>query len=63
MPGGGHQDEHTTHFTRAQLTEILTRYGFAVEEVAYVGGSDLLMLARKLESAQGAVAAPASSAA
>jgi dolichol-phosphate mannosyltransferase len=62
MPGD-YKDEHTTHFTRAQLTEIVTRYGFAVEEVAYVGGSDLLMLARKIESAQGAVAARTSSAA
>jgi dolichol-phosphate mannosyltransferase len=48
MPGG-YKDEHITHYTRASLTEIMTRHGFAVEEVAYVGGSDLLMRCRKLE--------------
>jgi dolichol-phosphate mannosyltransferase len=63
MPGG-YKDEHITHFTRAQLTEIVTRYGFAVEEVAYVGGSDLLMRCRKLElRAHSAVAVSASTAA
>ena len=48
MPGG-YKDEHITHFTRDSLTEIMVRLGFAVEEVAYVGRSDLLMLCRKLE--------------
>ena len=43
MPGG-YKDEHITHFTRDSLTEIMVRHGFAVEEVAYVGSSDLLML-------------------
>ncbi len=48
MPGG-YKDEHITHFTRESLTEIMVRLGFAVEEVAYVGGSDLLMRCRKID--------------
>jgi glycosyltransferase involved in cell wall biosynthesis len=63
MPGG-YKDEHITHFTRESLTEVMVRHGFAVEAVAYVGGSDLLIKCRKLEQrAHGAVAAPTSSAA
>ena len=63
MPGG-YKDEHITHFTRESLTEVMVRHGFAVEEVAYVGGSDLLMRCRKLEQrARGVVATQASSAA
>jgi hypothetical protein len=62
MPGG-YKDEHITHYTHAQLTEILTRYGFVIEEVAYVGRCDLFMRCHKIELAQGAVAAPASTAA
>jgi len=64
LMAGGYKDEHITHFTRAQLTEIVTRHGFAVEEVAHVGGSGLLMRCRKLElRAHGAVAVSASTAA
>jgi dolichol-phosphate mannosyltransferase len=62
MPGE-HKDQHVTRYTREQLTQILTRHGFAVEEVAYVGGSDLFMRCRKMElreSARGSVAASAS---
>ncbi len=62
MPGG-YKDEHITHYTRALLTEILTRYGFVIEEVAYVGRCDLFVRCHKIELAQGAVAAPASTAA
>ena len=63
MPGG-YKDEHITHFTRESLTEVMVRHGFAVEAVAYVGGSDLLMRCRKLEQrARGVVATQASSAA
>ena len=63
MPGG-YKDEHITHFTRESLTEVMVRHGFAVEAVAYVGGSDLLMRCRKLEQrAHGVVATQASSAA
>jgi dolichol-phosphate mannosyltransferase len=58
MPGG-YKDEHITHFTRESLTEIMVRLGFAVEEVAYVGGSDLLMRCRKLEPALSAVSSAA----
>ncbi len=48
MPGG-YKDEHITHYTRQQLTEIITRHGFAIEEVAYVGRCDLFMRCRKIE--------------
>ncbi len=51
MPGG-YKDEHITHYTRAKLTEILTRHGFAIEEVAYVGRVDLFMRCRKLDLAR-----------
>jgi glycosyltransferase involved in cell wall biosynthesis len=56
MPGG-YKDEHITHFTRESLTEVMVRHGFAVEAVAYVGGSDLLMRCRKLEQRAGAIVA------
>jgi dolichol-phosphate mannosyltransferase len=60
MPGG-YKDEHITHFTRKQLTEIITRHGFAIEEIAYVGRCDLFMRCRKLEMrAHAGVAPPAS---
>jgi dolichol-phosphate mannosyltransferase len=62
MPGG-YKDEHITHYTRAMLTEILTRHGFAVEEVTYLGGGDMFMRCRKLELARPAELAPASTAA
>lgn len=48
MPGG-YKDEHITHYTRDRLTEIMTRHGFAVEEVAYIGGGDMFMRCRRLE--------------
>lgn len=62
MPGG-YKDEHITHYTRAKLTEILVRHGFAVQQVAYIGGSDLLMCARKLEHARTAAVPSVSTAA
>jgi len=46
---GGYADEHITHYTRETLTEIVTRYGFTVEEVAYIVGSELIMRCRKRE--------------
>lgn len=53
MPGG-YKDEHITHYTREKLTEILTRHGFAIEEIAYVGRVDLFMRCRKLELGEAA---------
>ena len=44
---GGYADEHITHYTRGKLTEILARHGFAVEQVAYVVRSELIMRCRK----------------
>ncbi len=46
---GDHKGEHITRYTREQLTQIVMRHGFAVEEVAYVGASDLFMRCRKIE--------------
>jgi glycosyltransferase involved in cell wall biosynthesis len=46
---GGYADEHITHYTRENLTEIVTRHGFTVEEVAYIVGSELIMRCRKRE--------------
>lgn len=45
MPGG-YRDEHVTHYTRASLAEILARYGFVVEETAYVARSELIVRCR-----------------
>ena len=50
MPGG-YKHEHITHYTLAQLKEILGRHGFAVEETAYIARSELIMRCRKLEMA------------
>ncbi|MGB6091400.1 MAG: class I SAM-dependent methyltransferase, partial [Candidatus Binataceae bacterium] len=48
MPGG-YKDEHITHYTRERLTELLTRNGFSVEEVSYIGGGELIMRCRRGE--------------
>ncbi|HYB91434.1 MAG TPA: glycosyltransferase [Candidatus Binataceae bacterium] len=48
LPGGYH-DEHITHYTREKLGKIMARHGFAIEETAYVGGSELIMRCRKIE--------------
>ncbi len=48
MPGG-YKDEHITHYTRAKLIELLTRHGFSVDEVAYIGGGELIMRCRRGE--------------
>ena len=42
-------DEHITHYTRERLTELLTRNGFSVDEVAYIGGGELIMRCRRDE--------------
>ncbi len=44
---GGYADEHITHYTREKLSEILARRGFAIEQVAYVVRSELIMRCRK----------------
>ncbi|HYL57958.1 MAG TPA: hypothetical protein VEU51_03735, partial [Candidatus Acidoferrales bacterium] len=49
MPGG-YKDEHITHYTREKLGEILPRYGFAIEEAAYIAGSDLILRCRATDS-------------
>jgi glycosyltransferase involved in cell wall biosynthesis len=45
----GYADEHITHYTREKLSEILLRHGFAIEEVAYVVRSELIVRCRKEE--------------
>ncbi|HME90969.1 MAG TPA: glycosyltransferase, partial [Myxococcaceae bacterium] len=47
----GYADEHITHYTRKNLTEIVTRHGFSVEEVTYVVRSELIMRCRRNELA------------
>jgi SAM-dependent methyltransferase len=54
---GGYADEHITHYRRDGLTAYLQGRGFAVEQVAYVGSSEMIFSLRK-EGAP-AVAAPA----
>src|SRR5438445_210951 len=45
---GGYADEHTTHYTRANLGPYLQGKGFAIESVAYVGGSEMIFSLKKL---------------
>ena len=62
MPGG-YKDEHITHYTRASVAELMTRYGFQIEEVSYVGRCDLFIRCHKIELSepvQAGLAAPAS---
>jgi hypothetical protein len=44
---GGYQGENVTHYTLEQLREILSRYGMAIEETAYIAGSELILRCRK----------------
>ena len=63
---GGYADEHITHYTREKLTEIIRRYGFVVEEAAYIVASELIMRCRKCDlpiPAQQSAPSPESSAA
>src|SRR5277367_3970836 len=48
MPGG-YKDEHITHYTLAQLTEILGRHGIEIEELAYIARSELVLKCRKVD--------------
>src|SRR5260221_9708328 len=50
MPGG-YKDEHITHYSLEKLSEILPRYGFAIEETNYIAGSDLMLRCRKVAAA------------
>ena len=45
----GYKDEHITHYTHASLREILRRFGFTVEETAYVAGSEMILRCRMNE--------------
>jgi glycosyltransferase involved in cell wall biosynthesis len=47
MPGG-YDAMRITRYTRSGLAGILARHGFAVEEVAYVARSEMIMCCRKL---------------
>jgi len=50
---GGYKDEHITHYTREDLIATCRRFGFDLEDVAYVFRSELVLALRKR-----AVAAP-----
>jgi glycosyltransferase involved in cell wall biosynthesis len=64
MPGG-YKDEHITHYSLAKLGELMPRYGFRIDEHAYIAGSDLLLRCRKdeLQQPEAEIPARASSAA
>ena len=44
---GAYAHEHVTHYTRAGLAASLARHGFAVLDVRYVGGSEMIFRARR----------------
>jgi dolichol-phosphate mannosyltransferase len=46
---GGYKDEQITHYTLDQLRQILARHGIAIEEVAYIARSELILRGRKEE--------------
>jgi SAM-dependent methyltransferase len=48
---GGYKDEHITHYTRNSLTDICRRFGFDVENTAYVFRSELILALRKRREA------------
>ena len=45
---GGYADEHITHYSRENLALYLQGKGFAIEEVRYVGGCEMIFSLRKL---------------
>jgi len=62
----GYKAEHITRYTRAKLSDLLIRHGFSVDEVAYIGGGEMIMRCRRGElpaAAREPAAAPASTAA
>jgi dolichol-phosphate mannosyltransferase len=44
---GGYADEHITHYSRGNLEAYLKSRGFKVEELDYVGGSEMIFSLRK----------------
>jgi dolichol-phosphate mannosyltransferase len=44
---GGYKDEHITHYTREGLIATCRRFGFELEDVAYVFRSELVLALRK----------------
>lgn len=57
---GAYRDDHITHYTRASLSEILTRQGFVHEETTYIFGAELIMRWRKPAAAPATAPAPES---
>lgn len=45
---GGYADEHVTHYSRVNLATYLQGKGLEIEEVAYVGGSEMIFSLKKL---------------
>ena len=44
---GGYADEHITHYSRANLATYLGARGFTIDDVQYVGGSEMIFRLRK----------------
>jgi SAM-dependent methyltransferase/tetratricopeptide (TPR) repeat protein len=44
---GAYAHEHITHYTRANLTERLTTFGYTIEDLKYVGRCEMIFRARK----------------
>ena len=42
---GAYAKEHMTHFTQASLSHRLVRAGYAIQEIAYVGGCEMIFRA------------------
>lgn len=48
---GAHKDQRVTHYTRSTLVALVRKWGFEVENVAYVFGSEVMLALRKQTSA------------
>jgi dolichol-phosphate mannosyltransferase len=44
---GGYADEHITHYSRSNLATYLKARGFTIDDVKYVGGSEMIFGLRK----------------
>jgi dolichol-phosphate mannosyltransferase len=44
---GGYADEHITHYSRSNLATYLKARGFTIDDVKYVGGSEVIFALRK----------------
>ncbi len=58
---GGYKDEHITHYTRESLIEVCRKWGFTLEDTAYVFRSELVLALRKDVLPAARITAPAAS--